>query len=160
MTGINQLVYDADSHLMELPEWLTDFADPDIRERLRPLFLGGAGAFVDKRIAEARARQSDADATGRLEENVLVDKGWNALGAFDPAERSRALDRLGFAAQLVFSTFAPTQFVDPDPELLFGGARAHNRGMVEFCHDDPRLLPVGFVPWGPPELTFDAAREA
>jgi predicted TIM-barrel fold metal-dependent hydrolase len=160
MTGTNQVVYDADSHLMELPEWLADFADPDIRERLRPLFLGGAGAFVDKRIAEARARQSDADATGRLEENVLVDKGWNALGAFDPAERSRALDRLGFAAQLVFSTFAPTQFVDPDPELLFGGARAHNRGMVEFCHDDPRLLPVGFVPWGPPELTFDAAREA
>ena len=54
---------------------------------------------------------------------MMNDKGWLALGAFDPADRSRALDQLGFAAQLVFSTFAPTQFAGNDERLLFGGAR-------------------------------------
>jgi hypothetical protein len=36
--------YDADSHLMELSEWLPKYADPGVRERIRPLYLGGAGA--------------------------------------------------------------------------------------------------------------------
>ncbi len=160
MNDVAELVYDADSHLMELPEWLAEHADPGIRERLRPLFLGGAGAAVDQAIARARDRQRDPAATARLEADVMHDKGWSALGAFDAAERSRALDRLGFAAQLVFSTFAPTQFSDPDPDLLFGGTRAHNRAMTEFCDADPRLLPVGFVPWGSPDLTLAAASEA
>ena len=46
-------VYDADSHLMELPDWLESYADPDIRARLRPLYLGGAGALADRAVAEA-----------------------------------------------------------------------------------------------------------
>jgi hypothetical protein len=35
--------YDADSHLMELSEWLPQYADAAIRDRIRPLHLGGAG---------------------------------------------------------------------------------------------------------------------
>ena len=38
-----RIFYDADSHLMELSEWLPKFADPGIRERIRPLYLGGSG---------------------------------------------------------------------------------------------------------------------
>ena len=71
----------------------------------------------------------------------MTAKGWHALGAFDPAERSRALDLLGFDAQLVFSTFAATQFSGDDIELLYGGTRAHNRAMSTFCEADARLLP-------------------
>ena len=153
-------VYDADSHLMELSGWLAEYADPDVREQLRPLYLGGAGAFVQETIAKAEARWDDAGAIASLERDVMNDKGWLALGAFDPQQRSRALDQLGFAAQLVFSTFAPTQFAGGDLDLLFGGTRAHNRAMVDFCASDRRLLPVGYVPWGPPELTLQAARDA
>jgi predicted TIM-barrel fold metal-dependent hydrolase len=152
--------FDADSHLMELPGWLEQHADPGIRDRIRPLALGGAGALADKAIADAEARRGDAAAAAAIEEQLMAAKGWNGLGAFDPTERSRALDLLGFDCQLVFSTFAPTQFVDRDPELLFGGTTAHNRAMVAFCADDPRLLPVGYVPWGPPEQTAAAADEA
>lgn len=32
--------YDADSHLMELSSWLAEYADPDVREKIRPLYLG------------------------------------------------------------------------------------------------------------------------
>src|SRR5262249_13146840 len=70
------------------------------------------------------------------------------------------LDLLGFARQLVFSTFAATQFFGDDLDLLFGGARAHNRGMAEFCAVDRRLVAVGFVPWGNPEPVLEETREA
>ena len=45
-------------------------------------------------------------------------KGYEALGAFNPSERSQALDQLGFDRQFVFSTFATGAFFPPstDPE--------------------------------------------
>jgi predicted TIM-barrel fold metal-dependent hydrolase len=75
-------------------------------------------------------------------------------------ERSRALDLLGFDKQLVFSTFAPTQFLGDDLELLYGGTRAHNRAMAEFCADDERLIAVGFVPLQDPTRAAEAVDEA
>lgn len=152
--------YDADSHIMETRGWLASFADPAIRERIRPMHLGGAGEATIDYLAAAEARLSDAAATAALEDEFMTAKGWAALGAFDPAERSRALDLLGFDSQLVFSTFAGTQFVGGDPELVYGGARAHNRGMAAFCADDPRLLGVGYVSWGPPGLVVDETARA
>ncbi|HXZ86431.1 MAG TPA: amidohydrolase family protein [Myxococcota bacterium] len=143
--------HDADSHLMELSDWLAPYADPGIRERLRPLHLGGAGKLARDAVANAEQRRGDPEAARAAERNLMGAKGWSALGAFDRAERSRALDLLGFARQLVFSTFAPTQFSGDDLELAYGGARAHNRALADFCAEDPRLIAVGLVPWGDPE---------
>lgn len=152
--------FDADSHLMELSDWLVRYADPAVREKIRPLYLGAAGAMAERAVEEAEARRGDAEKARALEAAVMKAKGWNALGAFDPAERSRALDLLGFDKQLVFSTFAATQFASEDPDLFYGGARAHNRAMADFCADDDRLIAVGFVPWGEPARTADEARQA
>jgi hypothetical protein len=80
---------------MELGDWLAGYADREVRDRLRPLYLGGAGALAERAVADAETRRGDADAAARLEENVMGPKGWSALGAFDPQERSRALDLLG-----------------------------------------------------------------
>ena len=151
---------DADSHLMEFGDWLAPYADPDIREKLRPLYLGAAGRLADDAVAAAAARQGDAEAAKQLEANLMSAKGWSALGAFDRDERSRALDLLGFSSQLVFSTFAPTQFRGNDPELTYGGARTHNRAMADFCSKDSRLLGVAIVPWGDPRRTAAEATEA
>jgi predicted TIM-barrel fold metal-dependent hydrolase len=152
--------HDADSHLMELGDWLAPYADPGVRERLRPLYLGGAGKLADDAVAAAAARRGDAAAARALESNLMAAKGWSALGAFDRDERTRALDLLGFSSQLVFSTFAPTQFRSDDLDLLYGGARAHNRGIADFCAKDSRLIGVGMVPWGDPERTAREADEA
>lgn len=152
--------HDADSHLMELHDWLPSYADPGVRERIRPLQLGGAGALAEQAVRDAARRRGDAAAARALEAKLLEAKGWSALGAFDPAERSRALDLLGFSKQLVFSTFAATQFASEDPDVLYGGARAHNRAIADFCARDPRLLAVGFVPWGDPARSAAEASEA
>jgi uncharacterized protein len=157
-----RVVYDADSHVMELPDWLEGYADADTRERLRPLYLGAAGALAERAVAEAATRREQgvtvADDADPMD--LLRPKGWAAHGAFDPAERSRVLDALGFAAQWVFPTFASTQFRGTDLDLLYGGTDALNRAMAAFCADDPRLLAVGVVPWGDPARTVRAVRTA
>jgi predicted TIM-barrel fold metal-dependent hydrolase len=152
--------YDADSHLMELSDWLVQYADPGVRDRIRPLALGGAGALAGEAVRAAEQRRSDPAAAAALENDVMGPKGWGALGAFDPSERSRVLDLLGFDSQLVFSTFAATQFASDDLEVLYGGTRAHNRAMVDFCSGDRRLIPVGFVPLADPQAAFEATQEA
>src|SRR5579872_2387531 len=138
--------YDADSHLMELNGWLPKYADPGIREKIRPLYLGGAGAHAEQSIRDAEARRNNPEAARALEANLMNAKGWSALGAFDSSERIRALDLMGVSKQLVFSTFAPTQFASDDLDLLYGGTRAHNRAMADFCAADQRMIAVGFVP--------------
>jgi uncharacterized protein len=145
---------------MELGDWLAPYADPKIREKLRPLYLGGAGKLAEQAVDAAAARRGDPEAARALEANLMGAKGWGALGAFDRTERSRALDLLGFESQLVFSTFAATQFGGDDRELLYGGARAHNRAISDFCSLDKRLVAVGMVPWGDPSLTEREADEA
>ena len=125
--------YDADSHIMELPDWLVEYADPDVRDRIRPLYLGAAGKLADKAMRDAEARTVDRGSGAALEDKLLDHKGWAALGAFDPVERTRALDLLGFECQLVFSTFAPTQFLGDDPDLRL---RRHPRPQPR----DGRLL--------------------
>jgi predicted TIM-barrel fold metal-dependent hydrolase len=155
-----RVYYDADSHVMETSDWLVTYADPDVRERIRPLYLGGAGALADEAVRQADERKAGTITLDSIEENLLTRKGWHAYGAFDPTERSHALDLLGFDKQLVFSTFAPDQFISGDHELLYGGTRAHNRMMAEFCAHDDRLIAVGFVPLNNPSLAIEAVDEA
>jgi uncharacterized protein len=155
-------ILDADSHVMELPEWLASFADARTREILRPLELGKAGAMADKAVATADARRASGvtvdEAT--LQAELMGLKGWYAHGSFDGHDRARVIDHLGFEAQLVFPTFAPVQFVGKDRELLHGGSRALNRAMTAFCDADPRLLAVTYVPWTEPSEMVKIAEEA
>src|SRR3954471_9705029 len=116
---------------MELPDWLEQFADSSTRESLRPLYLGAAGAMAEAAVKRAAARSAAGPLT--LEQldphDLLNSRGWDAIGAFDASERSRVLDALGFDAQLVFPTFAGSQFSSTDLDLLYGGTDALNRAM-------------------------------
>ncbi len=154
-------IFDADSHVMELPGWLEEFADSSTTEALRPLALGGAGALAERAVEQAATRQAGGVATLDPDPiELLRSKGWGAVGAFDSTERSFVLDQLGFAAQLVFPTFAATQFKGDDLDLLYGGSDALNRAMAAFCADDTRMLAVASVPWGDPTRTVECARRA
>lgn len=139
--------YDADSHLMETDDWLARYTEPKFRDRLGSLGPESLRTTMSDALAFAGLRQEEEWLRKRAESEPFGAVGWAAPGAVDPDERSRTLDVLGFDAQLVFSTYAIGQFLDSDDhELRMAGARGHNRGVVDFCSADPRLLPVGLVP--------------
>jgi predicted TIM-barrel fold metal-dependent hydrolase len=157
-----RVVHDADAHIMETPTWLRDHADPALRDRIQALKYPGGNELRqtgdpaeqqhDLEVAFERLRDrhlSDeytADEAGQ----IMLRKNFAATGSFIAEDRGRALDLLGFSSQLVFNTFHNRRLHDwehgGDVELAFGAARAHNRGMVEFCAADPRLLPSCYVP--------------
>ena len=155
-------MFDADSHLMETVNWLSSYAKPEQAGLIGPLASEAGGANLLSAIASAEARHADANATGKLLEHPLISgpKGWHAYGAFDPAERSHALDLLGFEKQLVFPTFSTGQFARSSKlDKLYGGTDMLNRRMADFCRKDARLLPVGYVPLREPKLALEAVRD-
>jgi len=156
----NRAILDADSHVMELAAFLDEFIDPDQRERLRRGAFERLEPVLDRAARAADRRQHDTAAAADAEDRLLADKGWNALGAFDPDERRRALDLLGFHGQLVFATFAATLFSGSDVDRLYAGSRAQNLAMADFCAHDARLYPVAFVPLVDPDRAVAAARDA
>jgi len=155
-----RVYHDADSHIMELPDWIEGYADPKVREKLRPLYLGRAGKLAEDAVSDASERRDDPARAADAEASLMKRKGWSGLGAFDPSERSRAMDLLGFDSQLVFSTFAGLQFLGDDLELALGGLTAHNRAITDFCSDDKRLLAVGMAGWHGPDNTLGTVIEA
>lgn len=147
---------DADSHIMETVDWIERHADPHIREQLGHTVLSKAGGATPGFIDKAVAKQKERAAAGATAADVVHGpKGWGAYGAFDAAERKRALDDLGFSRQLVFSTFSGGQYLNhTDLGVRYGGIRAHNRAMAAFCKDDPRLIAVGQLALDDPGLAL------
>ena len=162
-------VHDADAHIMEPPTWLRDHADPDVRDRIAiPAY---ANELVQTGDAEPAATFTDADLEGifsrladrhRSDEfladedvDVMNRKNFAATGSFLAEDRPRVLDYIGVDSQLLFNTFHNSRLYEwehPDADgridldLAYGAARAHNRGMTEFCSVDDRLLSTCYVP--------------
>ena len=95
-----QTVHDADAHVMELPGTIERYIDPKYREALAARLRKKGDTFGD----EARALQADPEFRAGADEALLLRKNYQAMGAFDAADRPRAVDLLGFASQLIFST--------------------------------------------------------
>jgi predicted TIM-barrel fold metal-dependent hydrolase len=158
----DRVVHDADAHIMETPTWLRDHADPAIRDRIQPLQYASGNELrqtgdpdeqlrdLEASFARLAERHRSEEYTADEAEQIMLRKNFAATGSFIAEDRSRALDLLGFSSQLVFNTFHNRRLHDwehaGDLDLAYGTARAHNRGMVEFCAADPRLLPSCYVP--------------
>src|SRR3990170_1884194 len=157
-------VHDADSHVVETPDFFFPFAAPATRPRLQPLYVSTVKPGEEHFIEVLRRRHGDPAYRAREQEEILVRKNWSATGSFLKQDRPRALDLLGFASQLVFNTFANKTLCavehGDDPELAYGMARAHNRALVDFCSVDERLLATGYVPLMDFERARAMAREA
>lgn len=155
--------HDADSHVMELPEWLPSYAEPRYRDRIPSFSILSAGSRsrVEPMIARGKVRAGAPAERAGHEAELMTRKSWDAYGAFHADDRRRALDLLGFRSQLVFSTFAPTQSEEaPDVDVSYAASRALSRGIVEFCSADPRLLPATFIPLTVPERAIAELRVA
>jgi uncharacterized protein len=124
----DRVILDADSHVMQLTDFLNDFIDPDYAARLRRRSLDALSPRLDDAVAKAEARRLDPNVAARAEERLMADKGWVAMGGFDPRERSRVLDLLGFDAQLVFATFATAMFSLPHKRAALHGSGRTSSG--------------------------------
>jgi predicted TIM-barrel fold metal-dependent hydrolase len=159
-----RFIHDADAHLFETDGFYEGYADPDVRERLAALDTGSRGRDLAGSIERLRATHHAGDRASDAAGDVLLHKNLDALGAFDPGDRVAALDALGFQSQLIFTTtyLATLSQLDrgDDLELSAGATRAHNRGMVDFCSVDRRLLPVGWVPMASVAQAVELGREA
>jgi predicted TIM-barrel fold metal-dependent hydrolase len=171
-----RIVHDADAHIMETPTWLRDHAEAKFRDRLPVLRYPGGNELRQTGNPEEQQRDLVA-AFARLEEKhateeyrsseaaeIMQRKNFAATGAFIAEDRPRALDLLGFSSQLIFNTFHNGRLHglehSGDSELAYAGARAHNRGMLEFCSVDPRLLPSCYVPLVDPDKAVQTAKDA
>ena len=152
-----RLIFDSDSHLMELPDFLSAHASRKIKNRLPDFRELLTGQFDP---------ESHAGKSGHSPENVKkmmalgnnLTKGpkWHeALGSFNGTERGLAIDLLGFRRQVIFSSFcARLIFGAEDDELAYGAAAAHNRAMQDFARQDERMIGVAMVPLQDPEKAF------
>ncbi|MGA8723932.1 MAG: amidohydrolase family protein [Acidimicrobiales bacterium] len=171
-----RIVHDADAHIMETPMWLRDHAEARFRERLPVLRYTSGNELRQTGSPEEQQRDllssfdrlrerhgSDEYRAGE-EAEIMQRKNFAATGGFIAEDRSRALDLLGFSSQLIFNTFHNQRLHDlehgSDTELAYAAARAHNRGMLEFCSADARLLPSCYVPLVDPDKAIEATRDA
>ncbi len=159
--ALNRTCHDADSHVMETREWLEPYLDPSAASKLPPLY-GEKPGRIDKMLETAKSRKQDPVADAQAQEDPIAGpKGWLAYGAFDPVERKKVLDYLGFSSQLVF----PTASLNPalkakDEDAFYAGIRAHNLAMGAFCSADPRLIGVAYVPLNDTEKALTEAEAA
>ena len=143
-------LFDADSHVMELPDFLTAHADPVIRDRLPQLLPVGRLDATLAGLPQGDERAHPPEVVAELKalgDRILRGPKWYAaLGAFNSAERGAVLDLLGIERQLIFSSFASgALFGCHDPEVRYGGVRAFNRAMRAFVAGDSRLSGVGVL---------------
>ena len=144
-------ILDADSHLMELPDFLTRHAEARMRDRVPTLMEVGL-EIEAIRMRDYRGRRGHppevVERLTALGDGLTKGPKWHdALGSFNTSERSTALTLLGFERQVVFSSFCGGHvFREPDVDLSYATAAAHNRAMAEFCEGDPRLMGVAAVP--------------
>ncbi|TFU05812.1 hydrolase [Polymorphobacter arshaanensis] len=159
----DRLYYDADSHIMELPDFLKRYADPALRDAI-PEVSYSASIVTDEEVAVIMAqggRHSPEHVAAQVAMgDALIEKSKEiqGLGAFNRDDRTVAMDLLGFAKQLVFATHSVAMPFSPssklDPALRYGAARAHNRHMADFCSVDERLMGVAVVPLDDPALAM------
>jgi predicted TIM-barrel fold metal-dependent hydrolase len=159
----NRVVHDADSHLMELPDSLDAFLETGFRARYDALPKLKKHPRDADFVRQARANQDDPQFRDGAAENILLRKNYEALGSFKREDRPRALDQLGFASQLIFTTWCLGNFdldQSGDVDLCYAVARAHNRMMSSFCSVDRRFLGTGYVPLVNFEQALATASEA
>ena len=155
--------YDADSHIMELPDFLKAYADPALREAI-PEVSYSASIVTDEEVAVIvgqGGRHSPEHVAAQIELGdrlIESSKEIQALGAFNREDRTKALDLLGFKKQLVFATHSVAMPFSASSKLelglRYGAARAHNRHMADFCANDARLIGVAVIPLDDPALAM------
>ena len=160
----DRIIHDADAHTMEPPEWLDEFGSQAVREYAKTQFFAHEESPIFSEIDHCRTLHLDPEFRADAEQEIMLRKNYRAHGAWNSADRSEALNHMGFASQLIFPTMPNTLLEvmehDAPPSLTYEVASAANRAQIAFCDSDPRLLPVAYIPLQDLELATPCAIEA
>ena len=141
----NRTIHDADSHVMEFPDTICEFIEAKFQQQFQPFMRQQDQSWID----EIKALHRDPEFRSGAEEEIMLRRGHQAIGAFAKEDRPQTLDYLGFTSQLVFTSDALDNYgleTGRTNALACAVARAHNRMMADFCSVDRRLLATGYVP--------------
>jgi uncharacterized protein len=142
------MLVDADSHIMESPNFLIDHADAHYRDQM-PVILADRGELRE-RLDGALLKGGHSAEIVRAEcaSNFSTRRDYLAVGAFNTDERRVVLDRLGISQQILYPTFSslPAFFGKYEAELRYAMGRSVNRGIAEFSATDKRFIGVGILP--------------
>ena len=106
---VDRAYYDAGSHIMELSDFLTSYADPSLRDQT-PLVNYDVSLVTNEEVAEIIGQGDQHSDDHRDQQIALGDeliapsKEIQALGEFNATDCAVAMDMLGFKKQLVFTT--------------------------------------------------------
>ena len=159
----SRLVHDADSHLMESSDCLDPYFEKKLLARYHDLPVYKWKKSFDTVVNGQLGAHDDPAFRAGVADNILLRKNYEAHGAFRAADRPEVLDLLGFASQLVFTTFCLGNFgldQSDDMALCYAAAEAHNRMMTDFCSADRRLLATAYIPLEDIERSIVTARNA
>ena len=161
MTTKDFVVFDSDSHVVELPALWEKYLDPEYRTLGKHALWrqeGRTGAYLKVNGEMFRDTGNpnlprhalwrpgmDWDAIGALDPDV---KHPATEGAADPQARVADLDAMGIDQELLYPTwFAEGFFVVRDPDVAYALARAYNDWIADFCKAAPeRLFAVAILP--------------
>ena len=113
-------------------------------------------------IEDAQKRQQDREFRANAAENIMLRKNYDAHGAFLREDRPAAVDHIGVASQLVFTTFCLGNFgfdQSGDKDLCYGAATAQQND-DGFCSVDKRLLATAYIPLEDFDLAKESAKQA
>ena len=153
-----RIIHDADSHIIEGRGWLESYATQYVRDNLDKgvfdLDMPALDPLMD--AAAKRLAGDDPELTEAMKADIFAHPGkrnmWSAYGAVEKTERSDALKIMGITSQLIFPSVGAARFSrSKDVDVVYGGCDALNRGMADFCADDPALQSVGFPSLRDPE---------
>ena len=131
----DRLVHDADSHLMELPDCLDPFFNSKLLARFHDLPAYKKKNWRPEASQRVRDQQADAEFRATAQENILLRKNYQALGAFMKEDRPRrsirsALPASSSSPRSALTISASTR---PDMELAYArgpSAQPHDGGFL------------------------------
>jgi len=144
-------IHDADAHIMEAPDFLDGYVEEDYAREIKRQnqFIATGEKQGRDLFAIVRGRHDDPAWSTEAERQIMLRKNYDALGSWRREDRPRALDSLGFASQLVFTTtFLGLLNLEHggDPKKRAAVARGFNLAMIDFCSIDRRMLASCYVP--------------
>ncbi len=76
-----RIFHDADSHVMETPEFFHPFADPDVRAKLKPVYVSTVAPGEESLIDRLASAHRDPEYRAQDAAEIMLRKNWKATGS-------------------------------------------------------------------------------